>query len=319
MEGRNAAEADLRLGSGRHVLAVSSVLVRLGVVTGCCAAWCVVAGCEDAGPADGASGGAGAPAEGSWSIEFRVVDGDVPVSCGEAWDDVGLTDASVELRALSFFVHDLELILAEGAREPLVLIPDGARQNEEVALLDFDDGMAGCSASSAETNRFIRVRAPSAENVVGLAFTVGVPRALNHLDLGSAEPPLDISEMYWSWQGGYKYLRLEIGTDAHPEGYVVHLGSTECDGSPAAGYECGSDNLARIELLGDPAGGVVVDVGELLAGVDVDRVPDGVSDVVAGCMSNPADPECVGPYDSLGLAFGASPAPPSEQRVFGLP
>src|SRR5690606_39726454 len=48
--------------------------------------------------------------------------------------------------------------------------------------------------------------------------------ALNHLDASTAPSPLNFTAMFWSWQSGYKFLRVDTADDT----FRVHLGSTGC-------------------------------------------------------------------------------------------
>ena len=289
-----------------------------------CSAWLLwtlgLSACDTANAArdSGEGGHGGQTGDNEWSIEFKLVSGGDEVSCGAPWDHVGTSRSEVQLRAFAFYVHDLKLIRDGGKREALELVADDAFQSSEVALLDFDDGTGRCAVGTAEQHSTLHLRGGTHDELVGLEFTLGVPQDLNHLDLAGATSPLNQPEMYWSWQGGYKFLRLELESPKNPKGYLVHVGSMECEGSPALGYECGAENRAHIELTGDPSNGVIVDVSALLAGVDVDVIPDGVTDVVAGCMSNATDPECLPVYGALGLPFGDEPAPSDGQRVFRL-
>ena len=50
-------------------------------------------------------------------------------------------------------------------------------------------------------------------------------------------------------------------------------------------------------------------------GVDVERVPDGVSDTLPGCMAFSGDPECPAMMAPLGLRFEDN-APAGAQTVF---
>ncbi|GEM82166.1 hypothetical protein MHY01S_03320 [Meiothermus hypogaeus NBRC 106114] len=62
----------------------------------------------------------------------------------------------------------------------------------------------------------------------GIRFNVGVPRELNHLDAGTQQMPLGVnSGMYWAWNPGYIFYRLE-GVALLPEGkqkWVIHMGT----------------------------------------------------------------------------------------------
>ena len=57
-------------------------------------------------------------------------------------------------------------------------------------------------------------------------FTLGVPFEINHLNPISQPSPLNLPSMFWIWQTGHKFLRLELAS--HHEHWLFHLGSTGC-------------------------------------------------------------------------------------------
>jgi uncharacterized repeat protein (TIGR04052 family) len=185
-------------------------------------------------------------------------------------------------------------------------------------LLDFEDGSGACMTGSPGTNREVRGSVPDHGDYVGVEFVVGVPEAMNHLDGATAPAPLNAQGLWWTWAGGYKYVRLEVQPSTQPV-FFYHLGATSCDGSVKAGFDCAFDNLARVRLDAfDPdADEITVDAAEILAGVDVERVPDGVNDTLPGCMAFPGDPECPAMLAPLGLRFMDN-APGDTQSLFNL-
>ena len=46
----------------------------------------------------------------------------------------------------------------------------------------------------------------------GVRFTMGVPFELNHGDPTVAPSPLNITAMFWNWQGGYKFLKADMNS-----------------------------------------------------------------------------------------------------------
>ena len=124
--------------------------------------------------------------------------------------------------------------------------------------------------------------------------------------------------MWWTWQGGYKYVRLDMRPATQPE-FFYHLGATNCDGSVQDGFECAYANLPAVRIDGfDPERDtIVVDAAKILAGVDVEHVPDGVSDTLPGCMAFPGDPECPAMMAPLGLRFEYN-ASAGVQTVFSV-
>jgi uncharacterized repeat protein (TIGR04052 family) len=89
---------------------------------------------------------------------------------------------------------------------------------------------------------------------VGVRFSVGVPFDLNHSNPLTAAAPLNRTELFWSWQLGYKFLRVELTDDQHASAF--HLGSTGCSSASALRppqQPCAQPNVMRVELRGfDP-------------------------------------------------------------------
>lgn len=59
-----------------------------------------------------------------------------------------------------------------------------------------------------------------------IKFSLGIPFELNHLNPLTQESPLNDSTMFWVWQTGHKFIRLEM--DSERDDWVFHLGSTGC-------------------------------------------------------------------------------------------
>ena len=101
-----------------------------------------------------------------------------------------------------------------------------------------------------------------------LEFDLGVPFERNHANPLTAPPPLNAASMFWTWQTGYKFLRLDLGTD-----WSFHLGSTGCVSESAVRppEACRQPNRATIRLPAAAAfdGVVAVDLDGLLAGIDI--------------------------------------------------
>lgn len=248
----------------------------------------------------------------SLTLRFEARVGELPFSCGQQLDALGTSGVEAEPMDLRLYVHDVRLLRDGGEPAPFSFEADGVWQSDTVALLDFEDASGRCSEGTEETNTLLRGRAPPGD-YTGVVFRIGVPTAQNHLDLSTAAPPLNVPDLYWSWQGGYKYLKAELYTEGHHDGYLLHLGAQGCGGSPASGvFDCVAENLAEITLKGDISAPVTLGVVALFAGVDLAAQPDMQTDLVPGCMSGLGDPECA----PLLAAFGL---PSGEQKVFSLP
>lgn len=200
------------------------------------------------------------------TLAFDVHVGDQPFACGQTYEGLGTADVSLTPRDLRFFVHDVRLLEADGTEVPLALANDGAFQDGEVALLDFEDGCG--DMGNAETNHRVTGRAPAGD-YVGVAFRVGVPEAINHADPTFAPAPRNLTALWWNWNAGYKFVRLDATSSAF-EGWRLHLGSTGCDGDMRGNATCANANRPEVVLDGDPlASTVVFDLAALVAGSEL--------------------------------------------------
>jgi len=149
--------------------------------------------------------------------------------------------ADVALGDLRFYVHDIELIDDQGRVETWRPMPS-AWQHERVALVD----LAG--NSTLQSNRMLSGYLPD-RNFVALRFSLGVPFELNHANPLTAPTPLNRGDLFWTWQSGYKFLRLDWV--ARNKQWSFHLGSTGCSSAsslrpPSAA--CAQPNVVRVEL-----------------------------------------------------------------------
>ncbi|MCX5746268.1 MAG: metallo-mystery pair system four-Cys motif protein [Proteobacteria bacterium] len=280
-----------------------------------------VASCGDDAPAqpDGAlpvDAPVDAPGLQAITLHFAPVVGAAPFACGQTYLHAGTEDTTITPRDFRFYVQDVELLGAGGTRTTVELDQD-AWQYQTLALLDFEDFTGGCADGTPETNLTIRGKVPPG-TYTGVAFTIGVPEALNHQDLTSLPTPLNISGLWWSWNLGHIFLaavsHAEIttptpGTNDH----YVHVGSTECVGEPSMGetVTCAKPNRPHIELTGfDPTiTAIQVDYGAVLSGSALTTS--------LGCHSFDA-PSCAMPFSMMGLDFATGHAG-TTQAVFRTP
>ena len=237
------------------------------------------------------------------AVRFAATVGGEAFECGASYDGVGSSASTFTASGLRFYLHDVELRKADGSYTAVELDNDGMWQDGTVALLDFEDGTSTCAdAGNAATNVQISGIADVAD-VTGLRFTLGVPFDANHQDAALAQAPLNLTSMFWNWQGGYKFIRAEGATAGLPA-WRFHLGSTGCDGDVTGGVtECANENRAVIEIDYQVGQRVVVDVAALLSGVDLET---NVMDTPPGCMSGPVDTDCAPYFTNLGLPFGGA-------------
>lgn len=252
------------------------------------------------------------------AIQFAATVGERPFACGESYDSLGRSRTRVTPTDFRFYVSEVRLVDTAGREVPVTLTADRRWQARRVALLDFENGTGPCKNGTRATHTALTGQVP-AGRYRGLRFTVGVPFALNHLDLTRQAPPLDLTAMYWTWAAGYTFVRLDLTVDSPAQRVFFHLGSSGCtrkDGDrdmKRPPDRCERGNRPQVALDGfDPARDtVLVDLAQLLA---ESRLDTNQVNTAKGCMSAEDDLDCDPLFAALGLAFGDRAA--GEQRVF---
>ncbi|MBX3270098.1 MAG: metallo-mystery pair system four-Cys motif protein [Sandaracinaceae bacterium] len=250
------------------------------------------------------------------TLTFEGLVGGAPARCGQTYAGLGTSSTELELSDFRLYVHDVRLVTADGRERPVTLSADGLWQQPSVALLDFEDGTAGCENGTPETNATLRGTVEDPGPFTGLRMRVGVPFELNHGDASTAAAPLNRIAMFWSWNAGYKFLRVDGRTTGLPAGWRLHLGSTGCEGDGRGNVSgCTFDNRPEVTLDGgDPtARPIRIDLAEILGASNLDEDLGGQP----GCMSGVDDMDCLPIFHALGLPFAGAPAP-GPQRLFRL-
>ncbi len=255
-------------------------------------------------------------AEAPMSVEIPVRGsvGGEDFACGRTYDGIGTRASSIEALDFRFYVHDVQLVTADGEAVNVDLEQDGRWQYEGVALVDLEDGTGACATGSPETHATVTGTVPAGD-YEQLSFRLGVPAPLNHIDAATAPAPLNDPGLWWAWTSGYKYARLDVSTATNPAFYF-HLGATNCAEDGAGDYACNLDNLAAITLDGFEPGvnGLAIDLADFYDASDLDATPDFVSDFVSGCMAFPGDPECGPLFERIGMGWEGAAS--SEQSFF---
>lgn len=287
-----------------------------------------VAGCTTANPAAPAPPeNAAAAAMQPVAIRFAVQAGDAAITCTDGAAALGASQKSAQFNDLRFYVSNVALVNGAGEAIPVTLVQDGMWQSGVTALLDFEDGAAGCAdAGNAEMNTTISATV-AAGDYTGIQFDLGIPTPDNHQDVTLAPSPLNLPAMWWNWQGGYKFVRIDMkvaGQESTPTGgaWFIHLGSTGCisaNEATAPTTACMRPNLATIRLDNfDPAQNMVVaDMAALLAQVNLaESAP-----MPPGCMADVDDPDCIALFPAFGLDIATGTCPAAgcpTQRLFRI-
>jgi hypothetical protein len=142
-------------------------------------------------------------------LKVNLMVGQEPLKFGNTYQTP--TGFSYQIDLLKFYISEVALVRADGTEVKV----DG------LALADFkkDGPTQGVS--------IMKLDLPAGE-YSGLRFNIGVPRELNHQDASLQKAPLGVdSGMYWAWNPGYIFYRLE-GRVMLPQGeqkWVVHMGT----------------------------------------------------------------------------------------------
>jgi uncharacterized repeat protein (TIGR04052 family) len=234
------------------------------------------------------------------SLTVHAVVGDENFSCQSTYEGLGLSESTVAFRDLRLYVHDLQAIDEAGHAHDLEVPDDGKWQYDGIVLLDFTDGSCHCANTSSVSNQKIEFRlprrSPQGYHWRGLAMAIGVPVDHNHRDMSTAPAPLNMPAMFWSWNAGYKFLRLDMAVD-DDDTHRLHLGSTKCAADdPDRGERCQYPNRipVAVDQLDFDDLHLRFDLATLVAETDL-------SDGAAGCMSEGDDPDCAGFFEVLGV------------------
>ena len=144
----------------------------------------------------------------------------VPVRLAFEVRSAHLDDCASGRGVLRFYVSELAMIDEEGGRVPVRLDADSRWQSLGTALVALGGECPGSAATPSNGTVIGSVEPGQYEAV---EFQLGVPFAGNHGNPLRAEPPLDVPSMFWTWQSGHKFLRLDLG-----DRWSFHLGSTGC-------------------------------------------------------------------------------------------
>ena len=167
----------------------------------------------------------------SVEIQFALTYDDAAFSCDHKFVVDGL---AWQLSQLQFYISEIEVkdarnnwqsasIEVESSVEEIT-----AAENPTTAKTTTSSSVAlmGGICGQAQTWQ-VNLASPIARGAIrGLKFTLGVPQHLNHLNPLTQPSPLNQSDMFWTWQLGYKFVRMELASPNHQ--WIFHLGSTGC-------------------------------------------------------------------------------------------
>jgi uncharacterized repeat protein (TIGR04052 family) len=254
------------------------------------------------------------------SVTFEARVGAEAFDCNNTYSELGSSKVKATFNDFRFYIYDVRLVNEAGEEVSVSLTQGGDFQYQDVALLDFEDNSGNCQNGTEATNQVITGTVP-AGSYTGVRFGLGVPDNLNHTDFATQPAPLNLSGMAWPWLSGRQFMRADtqvvVSSGARPV-FFVHLGSSMCTGSPAAGnVTCARPNRPAIELdhFDAERDKVVFDYAKLIEDVALDADKGGAK----GCMVDTGDPECDSILGKLGVDTSTGmPSKDASQSVFSV-
>jgi uncharacterized repeat protein (TIGR04052 family) len=138
-----------------------------------------------------------------------------PITCE---DDFLVNEQKWHLRSFQFYISKIQL---NGEMQNINYDGNLKEVNNRLALV-------GGTCRDA-LNWQIELKSEAKLKSV-LEFELAVPFELNHKNPLTAQFPLNQSDMFWTWQLGHKFLRLDLVNQTEKdENWSFHLGSTGCD------------------------------------------------------------------------------------------
>lgn len=188
-----------------------------------------------------------------------------PISC----DTISSAQTSDwQINTLRFFISDVAF--KSSGRWQTVDLQTNAWQTGNVSLLS----LVTPDCELTELNRQLTFKAEHKwQDAEAVRFTLGVPFEQNHLNPLQQPSPLNLSAMFWSWQLGHKFLRLDMrGPQA---AWSFHLGSIGCQSASrvrSPNQPCAKPNRIEVELGAPTSGSLQVDLDRLLDNVSMQQM-----------------------------------------------
>ena len=209
------------------------------------------------------------------SLRFQARVGKSELACGQKYPSQGVANTTVTPSDLRLFVHEVQLMRADGERVPLHMSERPPWQSESLALLDFADSTGRCTDGSTETNTTVSGTVPSG-NYTGVSFIVGVPAEQNHLEPSELQEPLkSVVGLGAGGLEGFRFASLgvvQLSADGAAQGGAhFELGSTQCERDDNDRVSCGKPNRAQITLepFNLETSSVVIDASVLWSQLDL--------------------------------------------------
>lgn len=200
---------------------------------------------------------------------------------------------SWQLAQLFLFAHNIKYQDQDNNWHTLKLA-DNKYQSQQVALLGVD-----CEDTDEQNWQLALQDNIAVEDMQAIRMTIGVPFALNHVNPLSQDSPLNVPNMFWVWQTGHKFVRMEM--NASDDGYwLFHLGSTGCSSASslrAPNSPCLYPNTFTIDLNKAANHHFELAIDNWFQGL--------IFDDDSSCQSHKDNPYCQQIFDNLNINYTA--------------
>ncbi|GAB2190212.1 MbnP family copper-binding protein [Sessilibacter sp. MAH2] len=208
------------------------------------------------------------------TVEFQLIYGSQPLDCSRAFEMDG---REWVLDALQMYVSQIRFADKEAS-----LINQSDKETQAAML------GTRCKGSGRWV---VNMKPVSLESETNLSFLLGLPFELNHGNPLLAEEPLNHSDMFWTWQLGHKFIRMDVRSEVSEEKtehWAFHLGSIGCDSASsmrAPAESCAHANTFEVMINDFKPNAPVY--------IHVDRLIENAQLTKDNCMGNPDDEACI--------------------------
>lgn len=206
-----------------------------------------------------------------------------PLRCGQPLHIAG---QAFELDTLLFY-------LSQFSQQQPLRLAESAQSTADLVLLGLD-----CHDGAGASSLAIPLTAPLHDGP--LRFVLGLASEINHQNPLQAPPALQAADMHWSWQFGYKFLRLDLNPYAQASTaspWSFHLGATGCTAPSvmrAPTTPCQAPNTVAVTVDYRTGQQLVLDLAPLFTSLQLTADNS--------CMSDPQVLSCQQLLGALGLS-----------------
>jgi hypothetical protein len=164
------------------------------------------------------------------SLKLNLMMGKAPLELGKTYKTAGGASYSVDL--LKFYTSNVQLVKADGSSQMAnglsltSFLAPSVQENPPSSSQVLEGGQV-LNAKSTQGATFFTIKAPAGD-YKGVRFEVAVPKDLNHRDASTVPMPLGLeSGMFWAWNPGYIFFRLEgkVMVDGKSQPWLLHMGT----------------------------------------------------------------------------------------------